>query len=258
LYSKDNYPADQIAAEQELWNSHFVYGNIYQNSTSTAPIHFSMDTSGGELARKGSLYWYNNIFYQESCATCSTGLWTLFDTTGGNGTYFPQTEFPTVQAYNNIIWMNNPSKTIFQWNDYSAFIGIGGGNLLPPKWGSDLMTGGPGSGWNTSSTTDAYQDSLPLDSHVTGFDKNSITTIGSTPFDPNSWTLGSNITATQTVPSAVCEMPTRFTYLPNLGYAVPRTAIPGVGATDTVAETAGLINQAAGSGRYNTRYSNCH
>jgi hypothetical protein len=258
LYSKDPYPADQIAAEQEAWNSHFVYGNIYQNSASTAPIHFSMDTSGGELARKGSLYWYNNTFYEESCATCSASLWTLFDTTGGNGTYFPQVEFPTVQAYNNIIWMNDPTWPAFQWNNYSAFIGIGGGNLLPSNWGTDLMTGGTGSGWNTSSTTDAYQGSLPLDLHLTGFDKSAITTTGSIPFEQNSWTLGKQFTATQSVPSAVCEMPARFAYLPNLGYAVPRTATPNVGATDTVSETATLINQAAGSGRYNTRYSICH
>ncbi len=124
LYNKDSYPADRIAAEQEAWNSHFVYGNIYQNSTSTAPIHFSMDTSGGELARKGSLYWYNNTFYEKACPSCS-GPWTLFDTSGGNGTYFPQVEFPTVQAYNNIVWMDNAATPVFQWNNYSAFIGIG-------------------------------------------------------------------------------------------------------------------------------------
>ena len=257
-HSNDSYPADQIAAEQEAWNSHFVYGNIYLNSTSTVPIHFSMDTSGGELARKGSLYWYNNTFYEKACSTCSASLWTLFDTTGGNGTYYSQAEFQTVQAYNNIIWMNNTVKHSFQWNNYSAFIGVGGGNLLPSNWGSDLMTGGTGSGWSTGSMTDAYQNSLPLDPHVSGFDKSDIATTGSIPFDNNSWTLASQMTATQSVPSAVCEMPTRFAYLANLGYAVPRTSTPNVGATDTVAETADLINQTAGSGRYNTRYSNCN
>ncbi|HEV2710973.1 MAG TPA: Ig-like domain repeat protein [Edaphobacter sp.] len=257
-HSSDNYPADQIAAEQEAWNSHFVYGNIYRNSTSNAPIHFSMDTSGGELARKGSLYWYNNTFYQTVCATCAATSWTLFDTTGGNGKYYPQTEFQTVEAYNNVIWMNNTTKRAFQWNNYSAFIGVGAGNLLPSNWGSDLMTGGIGSGWNTNATTDAYQNSLPLDLHVTGFDKSDIATMGSIPFDSNSLTLASPIAASQSVPSAVCEMPTRFAYLINLGYAVPRIATPNVGATDTVAETADLINQTAGSGRYNTRYSNCH
>jgi hypothetical protein len=258
LYSKDPYPADQIAAEQEAWNSHFVYGNIYQNSTSSAPIHFSMDTTGGELARKGSLYWYNNTFYQRACTACAPLSWTLFDTTGGDGTYYPQAEFQTVQAYNNIVWMDSVSKSPFQWNNYSAFIGAGGGNLLPSNWGSGLMTGGAGTGWSANTGSDAYQNSLPLDLHLTGFDKNDIVTTGSMPFDRTSWTLGSDIPAVQAVPSAVCEMPTRFAYLPNLGYAVPRTATPSVGATDTVAETADLINLAAGSGRYNTRYSNCH
>ena len=258
LYTQDSYPADQIAAEQEAWNSHFVYGNIYQNSTSSAPIHFSMDTAGGELARKGSLYWYNNTFYQRACAACAPLSWTLFDTTGGNGAYYPQNEFQTVQAFNNIVWMDSVSKTPFQWNNYSAFIGIGGGNLLPSNWGSDLTTGGSGSGWSVNTGSDAYQNSLPLDLHLSGFAKSDIAASGSIPFDRTSWALGSDITAVQTVPSAVCEMPARFAYLPNLGYAVPRTTTPNVGATDTVTETADLINQTAGSGRYNTRYSNCH
>jgi hypothetical protein len=258
LYTQDNYPADRIAAEQEAWNSHFVYGNIYQNSTSSAPIHFSMDTDGDELARKGSLYWYNNTFYQRACAACAPLSWTLFDTTGGSGTYYPETEFQTVQAFNNIVWMDSVSKSPFQWNNYSAFIGIGGGNLLPANWGSDLTTGGSGSGWSVNTGSDAYQSSLPLDLHLTGFGKSDIATTGSIPFDRTSWALSSDITAVQTVPSAVCEMPARFAYLPNLGYAVPRATTPNVGATDTVTETADLINQTAGSGRYNTRYSNCH
>lgn len=258
LYSQDNYPADRIAAEQEAWNSHFVYGNIYQNSTSTAPIHFSMDMAGGELARKGSLYWYNNTFYQRACAVCAPASWTLFDTTGGNSTYYPQKEFQTVQAFNNIVWMDSVSKSPFQWNNYSAFIGVGGGNLLPSNWGSDLTTGGSGTGWSVNTGSDAYQNSLPLDLHLSGFGKSDIATTGAIPFDRTSWTLGSDIPAVQAVPSAVCEMPTRFAYLPNLGYAVPRTTTPNVGATDTVVETATLINQATGSGRYNTRYSTCH
>ncbi len=257
LYIKDGYPADRIAAEQEAWNSHFVYGNIYQNSTSSAPIHFSMDTSGGELARKGSLYWYNNTFYEKLCATCASP-WTLFDTSGGNGTYYPQTEFQTVQAYNNIVWMGNATKPSFQWNNYAAFIGIGSNNLLPANWGTNSADGGLGSGWNTSPNANAFQNSLPLKTHVTGFDKADILTVDSIPFDQNSWILGNKIAGNQLVPSAVCSMPTRFAYLPNLGYAVPRIDAPGVGATDTVAETATLMNAVAGTGRYNTRYSNCH
>lgn len=249
LYSSDPYPADQIAAEQEAWHSHFVYGNIYQSSTSAAPIHFSMDTNGWELSRKGSLYWYNNTFYQRACAVCAPASWTLFDTTGGHGTYFPQAEFQTVQAFNNIVWMDSVTKSPFQWNNYSTFIGIGGGNLLPSNWGSDLTTGGSGTGWSVDPGAAAYQNSLPLDLHLTGFEKSDIATTGSMPFDRNTWNLGSDIPAAKAVPAAVCEMPTRFAYLPGLGYAVPRAATPSVGATDTAAETTTLINQTAGTGR---------
>ena len=93
---------------------------------------------------------------------------------------------------------------------------------------------------------------------MTGFDKDAVLTTGSVPFDLNSWTLNSKMNSTQAVASAVCEMPDRFAYLPNLGYAVPRISTPDVGATDSVAETATLMNAVAGNGRYNTRYSNCH
>ncbi|MEO6912201.1 MAG: hypothetical protein ABI158_14895, partial [Edaphobacter sp.] len=174
------------------------------------------------------------------------------------GTYLPQTEFQTVQAYNNIVWMDNPAKPVFQWNNDSAFIGMGGKNLLPTKWGTNAAAGGSGSGWNTSPNANAYQNSLPLTAHVTGFDQANIATTGSIPFDRNSWVLGSKVAGTQAVPSAVCEMPTRFAYLPNLGYAVPRVALPDVGATDSIVETAMSMNQVAGSGRHNTHYSNCY
>jgi hypothetical protein len=175
LYGKDVYPADRIAAEQEAWNSHSVYGNIYQNSASTTPIHFSMDTSGGELARKGSLYWYNNTFYEKACPSCS-GSWTLFDTTAGSGTSLPQVEFPTVQAFNNIVWMDNAAAPVFHWNNYSAFIGVGGGNLLPANWGAGSAEEGTGPAWTTSPNGNAYQNSLPLESHLTGFGKADILT----------------------------------------------------------------------------------
>ena len=257
LYNKDTYPADRIAAEQEAWNSHFVYGNIYLNSTSSAPIHFSMDTAGGELSRKGSLYWYNNTFYQKACSSCSS-TWTLFDTTSGSNTSLPQTEFPAVQAFNNIVWMDSTTKPLFQWNNNSAFIGAGGSNLLPANWGTDSAEGGPGSGWNTNPSTGAYQNSLPLMAHVTGFGKTDIITMTSVPFDPNTWLLRDKIDGTQSVPSAVCEMPARFAYLPSLGYAVPRIDNPEVGATDDVKNTANMLGSIAGGGRYNTRYSNCH
>jgi hypothetical protein len=98
---------------QEAWNSHFVYGNIYDNS-STAPIHFSEDHDGGEPSRKGSLFWYNNTLRERLCASCSGQKWTLFDTSMGGGNFSSHVEWQTVQTYNNIIWMDDPTKPVEQ------------------------------------------------------------------------------------------------------------------------------------------------
>jgi hypothetical protein len=257
LYPQDNYPADLIAAEQEAWNSHFVYGNIYQNSTAAVPIHFSYDHDGGELGRKGNLYWYNNTFYETLCANCSGQQWSLFDTTAGGGSYLPQTEFQTVQMYNNIVWMDDPTRPVFDWNNYTTFIGIAGKNLVPTNWGSNNQAGGSGTGWVTTPNSYAYQNATNLASHVTGFNSTNLMTTSTIPFNATTWALNNDIPGDTVVPSAVCEMPTRFAYVPSLSYAVSRLKSPNIGATDTSQEMAAAMTTIVGPSRYNTRYSNC-
>ncbi len=256
-YPQDVYPADRIAAEQEAWNSHFVYGNIYQNSTSMTPIHFGEELSGGEAARKGSLYWYNNTFYQKLCPSCSNQAWTLFDTAASNGGFLGQTEFQTVQAINNIVWMDNPAEPVFQFNNNAGFIGVAGRNLLPANWGTNNTNGGSGTGWVASANSQAYQNAGELSLHLSGFTSSHLITSSTIPFDTIDWTLTSGVSGQLSVPSAVCEMPVRFAYLPSLGYVVPRTDTPNLGATDTAAQTATQMNAVAGNGRYHTRYSTC-
>jgi len=46
-----------------------------------------------------------------------------------------------VQIYNNVIWMDDPSQPIFQWNNYDSFIGTAGLNLLPTNWGTNNQAG---------------------------------------------------------------------------------------------------------------------
>jgi hypothetical protein len=256
LNASDNYPADVMAAMQDAWNWHFVYGNIYDNS-STAPIHFSEDHNGGEPSRKGSLFWYNNTFRERLCASCSGQKWTLFDTSMGDGNFASHVEWQTVQAYNNIIWMDDPTKPVFQWNNFNAFIGVAGKNLLTANWGTNDTTGGAGTGWNNDSNPLGYQGASNLGLHLTGFSSTNLMTATSVPFDVNTWVLNSNTPGSMSLPPAVCQMPTRFAYLPSLGYAVPRVSTPNVGATDTAAQTATQNNLVMSTGRINTRYSNC-
>ena len=257
LNPQDGYTADLLAAEQEAWNSHYVYGNMYQNSTSLAPIHFSMDTYGGEQSRKGSLYWYNNTFNEVTCSTCAGQLLTMFDTSAGGGNYIAQTEFPTVQSYNNILWMGNPAQPAFEWNNDAAFIGVAGKNLISANWGTNDLTGVAGSGWNATANAVAYQGASNLAAHVTGFSTADLVTTSSIPFDPMSGALITDVPGSTLLPPAVCEMPSRFSYLPNLGYAVARIANPNLGAMDTIKEISAEMTSIGGASQYNTRYSNC-
>jgi Bacterial Ig-like domain (group 3) len=257
LNPTDAYTANLLAAAQEQWNSHFVYGNIYQNLSSYAPFHFAYDTVGAEAARKGNLYWYNNTFYEEACSSCGSQPLTLFDTLGANGVDVTQVEYPAVQAFNNILWMANPASPVFQWNNDTAFIGMAGTNLLTANWGTDNQAGGSGTGWTATPDSSAYQNASSLSAHLTGFTSSNLTTAGTMPFDSTTWILGSLVPGSEAVPSAVCEMPIRFAYLPSLGYAVPRVSNPNLGATDTVAETASTMTSVGGSSRYNTRNANC-
>ena len=255
--TSSTYSMDQLAAWQEAWNSHFAYGNIYLNSSSLAPVHFAYDQNAGEPARKGNLFWYNNTFYETTCSSCSGQLLTMFDTSGGNGTYLPQTEFQTVQAINNLIWMDNISQPSFQWNDFDAFIGVGAANLLPAGWGSNTLQGSTGDGWNATGNAAAYQNAASLPLHITGFSGSSVQTISTMPFDKVSWLLLNPASGTSSMPSDACTMPTRFSYLPLLGYAVPRVNNPNVGATDTASQTASIIDLLGGNGRGAIRSSNC-
>jgi hypothetical protein len=255
---KDIFPADNIAAWQEAWHSHFVYGNIYLDK-SGVPIHFSEDQSGGEVSRKGSLYWYNNTFHEQLCPECAGQKWTLFDTSAGGGSFLPHVEWQTIQVFNNVIWMDDPTKPVFQWNNYTTFIGVAGKNLITANWGSNNQTAGAGagSGWTTDLNSLAYQGATNIGSHLTGFNSTNLTPVSTMPFDANTFILNGVQAGSSAVPEAICEMPARFTFLPSLGYAVPRVASPNTGATDTDAQTATEMNLVAGTGRYNTRYSNC-
>lgn len=256
--SSARYPIEQVIARQESYNSHFAYGNIYLNSTASWPIHFAYDHSPDEPARKGNLYWYNNTFYEKLCGGCdSNNKWSLFDGASAGGDAYPQTEYTTVQAFNNVVWMDNPAQPTFQWNTVNTFIGVGGSNVLPAKWGRNTMVGDLGDGWNGYENWSSYQNAQELALHITGFGGPNVQTMQSIPFDSTSWMLKNSAPATTNVPAAVCEMPVRFAYLPSLGFAVARTAVPNIGATDTSAQVSAILNPPAGNRRTLAKPSSC-
>ena len=232
------FTPDGVAAWQEALHSEFVYGNTYLNGSSAEPIHLGYDTHGGETARKGDLFWYNNTFHQTACPGCGGQPWTLFDESGTSGMYQPQVEFTTVDAFNNLVWTD---VLPFEWNDFDGFIGLGGGNLLSAGWGADTLKGGVGDGWNAAVNPDAYQGAEDLALHVSGFTTADVKTATTMPFSGTTWLLSLAEPGTTAIPAAIGQMPTRFAYLPALGYAVPRVTNPNVGAEDTATQTAAQL-----------------
>lgn len=232
---KEQYPADLVAAEQEAWNSHYVYGNVFENGTAETPIHFAMDHDGGELARKGSLYWYSNSFHEKTCAQCSGQMWTLFDLSAGGGSWLEQVEFQNLQLFNNIIGLDDPKRPVFQWNNGASVIATGGGNVISAGWGSNQMTGHSGDGWGGTdayhNNPNDYQGALPLRGHLTGFDSANLKMAAKITFDPVSFVPNVREAATTKVPAAIEAMPTRFSYSAT-AYLVPRSSKPLVGAVD--------------------------
>ena len=118
--------------------------------------------------------------------------------------------------------------------------------MLPASWGSNNYNGGAGSGWNTAANPSAYQNAGNINLQLTNVG-NGIETLPTIPFDSVTWELTGDVSGSQTLPSALCQMPTRFSYLPSLGYAVPRIANPNAGAADTPAEVAA---QTVGGGEH--------
>ena len=129
---------------------------------------------------------------------------------------------------------------------------------MAASWGADTLAGGPGDGWNSTNNAAAYQNASNLPLHVTGFHTSDITTFSSVPFNRALWTLDVSEPASATLPTAMCEMPTRFAYLPALGFAVPRIASPNVGAADTTPQTAAILRAGAQANRNNTQSPTCH
>ncbi len=229
---------DHVAEWQEALNTEFVYGNSYVNGSTVTPIHFGYDRDGTEVARKGQLYWYNNTFVQTQCPKCDRRPWTLFDQSGKGGGFQPQVEFPTVQVWNNLIWM--VPGPLFEWNNFDGFIGIAGRNLLPAGWGANTMKGGSGDGWNDALNAAAFPGAGDLAGHVSGFTAADLLTVSEAPVSLPSLMLGTDEPATAEVPSAMCALPTRWAYLPTSGMVLPRAGARNLGALDTLGETAVL------------------
>jgi uncharacterized membrane protein len=212
IYPADGYTADLLAAAVEAHHADYVYGNTFDNATSEYPIHYATDHGSLEDDRVGTLWFYNNSFYEPACNGCSIWRWYLFDTSGGGGNGFAEIEWPQIQALNNAVWMDSPTSPYFNWNALTTQFTTFGKNAVNSNWGTGAMAGGDGTGWTTNTSPYAFQGAA-----------NSADTVGisnlfgvsAEPFDVTTFAPSPVlIDAGANMPSSAPKLPVRFAYGP--------------------------------------------
>ena len=156
-YPRDAYSADLLAAVVEAHHSDYAYGNIFVNTQAAVPIHYSDDHGSLENDRLGTLWFYNNTFYEPLCKGCPAYRWCLFDTSAGGGNDYPEIEWPQIQVHNNAIWMDSPAQPIFYWNNRATQFTVFGKNVINSDWGNGNLKGGDGTGWSDDTSSNAFQ-----------------------------------------------------------------------------------------------------
>ena len=210
VYPKDTYTADLLAAAVEAHHGDYVYGNTFVNSTADAPIHYATDHGSLEGDRLGTLWFYNNSFYEPTNAYYS---WYMFDTTGGGGDFFPEVEWPQIQALNNAIWMDSPTEPYFYWNKSIPQFTTFGKNVIDSTWGTDNMTGGQGTGWALAASRYAFQGAS---NSADAVGVANLTGVSTEPFDVTTFAPNpALVNAGAPLPASGPRLPVRFQYGPS-------------------------------------------
>jgi len=213
IYGNDHYGADMLAAVVEAHHGDYAYGNIFVNTQATFPIHYSNDHGSRENDRLGTLWFYNNSFYEPSCNGCPAYRWFLFDTSSGGGNDYPEIEWPQIQVHNNAVWMDSVSAPVFYWNSRATQFTTFGKNVINTHWGNGDMAGGDGTGFAADLSANAFQGaSNALD--TTGV--SNLITVSSAPFDLKTFLPTRALVGVGAdLPKGAPKLPVRFQYGPS-------------------------------------------
>lgn len=248
----DTMGPNVLAAWQEAWHYHFLYGNVLTTAANaTQLIHFGYDHDAGMSARLGTLYYYNDTLYANAKAT-----FVIIDDDGGGNNHFNVFEFQKVSEQNSITWTPSACVPGFSINNsclYFNHLATLSGNFTTNLWGttaiqvSTPINGGPlnnqqGAGWSNATTSFSYPLAAPLDGHQVGLSSGNFLTASTAPFNTTTFRPvnpqnGSALTG------IMAKMPVRFEYQPNVGYPIPRE----VPVTSSVGDVIGALSS-GGSG----------
>jgi len=173
-------------------------------------IHYGTDHGFLENDRIGTLFFYNNSFYEPTGKLYS---WHLFDTSGGGGNSFREIEWPQLQVANNVIWMDSPIKPFFSWNAVTTQFTVFGKNAINSRWGTGNMAGGDKTGWGSVVPKFAFQGAgNQVDE--TGF--SNLIEVSTPPFNLSTFEpTAALINKGEALPAYWPKLPVRFQYGPS-------------------------------------------
>jgi hypothetical protein len=226
LYPADLYTADLLAAAVEAHHADYVSGNTFVNTTAAVPIHYGTDHGLLENDRIGTLWFYNNSFYEPSGKYYG---WCLFDTSGGGGNSYHEIEWPQLQVLNNAIWLESPTKPYFYWNLLTTQFMTLGKNVINTKWGTGNIAGGEKTGWNYRTSNFAFQGASDK-ADMTGAEN--LIEVSSAPFNLTTFAATSAlVNRGAALPGNWPRLPVRFQYGP-FGVQAPRKQPLTIGAME--------------------------
>ena len=210
LYPSDAYTADLLAAAVEAHHADYVYGNTFLNTKADVPIHYFGDMGTSDNNRLGTLWFYNNSFYER---TNTYWRWFLFDTSGGGGDDDPAIEWPQIQVLNNAIWTDSPTKPYFYWNLETNEFTTFGNNVINSNWGTGAMAGGDGTGWASKTSSFAFQGAT---NSADTWGVSNLIGVTADPFDVTTFEPNpSLVDAGASLPANGPKLPVRFQYGPS-------------------------------------------
>jgi hypothetical protein len=142
----------------------------------------------------------------------------MFDTGGGGGDFYPEIEWPQIQALNNAIWMESPTQPYFSWNAAIPQFTTFGKNVINSNWGTQDWSGGNGTGWVSITSPYAISPYIFQGGATNIADTSGISNligVSAEPFDVT--TFAPNpvlVNAGAGLPAAAARLPVRFQFGP--------------------------------------------
>lgn len=224
---------NDVAAAEDWYGTHYVYGNIIKFTNPPRPFHYT-DDNCPEDAPGGTLYFYHNTVWE---AGTTQYRWYMFSQTPQGAPCNaddPVTRYSGVRQTNNAIKLSPASITnpYFFWEESSGGFVTLDVNWISASWGTGIGQGNLGDGTAYDlGFTGLYQTGNDAH-HITGI--GSLITGSGTPFDMSTYVPiggGPLVGTSGPLPAVVSSaLPVTMQYSPATYLMSPRPSAKDLGA----------------------------